>query len=135
VLTLGSAYFGARETQPWVVPVLRALAPWASRADLRLGHAIVRKLAHATEYGLLALLWLRAMRASGRASVRTAAWGALLICIACAFADEAHQSTLLNRSGSAADLVLDSVAALTVLTILRTRTEGARVLEAAGEVA
>jgi VanZ family protein len=137
VLCLGSAAFGAQQTQRWVVPVLRALAPSATNADLRAAHAVTRKLAHVTEYSVLALLWLRAVRAGGRGSLRTASWIALLVCVTCAFVDEGHQATLLTRTGSAADAVLDSVAALTALMIVRTRNaEGARLPAAtAGEVA
>jgi VanZ family protein len=137
VLFLGSAWFGAQQTQRWVVPVLRALAPSATSADLQAAHAVTRKVAHVTEYSVLALLWLHAVRAGGRGSLRTASWIALLVCVGCAFVDEAHQSMLLTRTGSAADAVLDSLAALTALMIVRTRNpEGARLpAAAAGEVA
>lgn len=136
VLFLGSAWFGAQQTQRWVVPVLGALAPTASRADLQTAHAVTRKLAHVTEYAVLALLWMRAARAR-RAGLRTASWIALAVCVLCAFVDEAHQSMLLTRTGSAADAVLDSLAALTALVIVRTRaTEGTRLpAAAAGEAA
>ena len=54
-------------------------------------------------------------------TVRTAAWAALLICAACAFADEAHQSMLPTRTGSVADALLDCLGALLMLLLLRAR--------------
>ena len=112
VLFLGSANFGAQQTEPWVTPVFGFLSPGATGAELRTAHALLRKLAHLTEYAVLAVLWIRAVHSIARTSLRTASWAALLICVACAFVDEAHQSTLPNRTGSASDMVLDSIGAL-----------------------
>jgi VanZ family protein len=85
---------------------------------------LLRKLFHLSEYGLLALLWFRTLIAQPERSPRSAAWLALGICLTCAFVDEAHQSTLLARTGSARDLVLDAASALAVLIVTRTRREG-----------
>ena len=91
VLFLGSSRFGAQHTAPWIVPILKALVPWSSAHDLRALHGVVRKLGHLTEYAILARVWLHGILVWRRTSVRGAAWGALLVCVAVAFADELHQ--------------------------------------------
>ena len=123
VLFLGSSRFGALQTGPWVIPALGALVPWATPRDLQALHVVLRKLGHLTEYAILARAWLDGVLAWRATSVRTAAWTALLVCIACAFADEAHQAMLLSRTGSVGDAVLDSLGALLMLMLLRARYE------------
>ena len=125
VLYLGSSGFGAPQTGPWVIPALGTLVPWASARDLHALHILLRKLWHLTQYAILARAWLHGMLAWRPMTVRTAAWTALLVCIACAFADEAHQAMLLTRTGSVADAVLDCLGALLMLMLLRARYEPA----------
>jgi len=86
-------------------------------------HAVLRKLAHLSEYGILARLWFGSLLARVDRTPRRASWLALAICLACAFADEAHQSMLLTRVGSARDVVVDATGALTVLIVSRSRRE------------
>ena len=123
VLFLGSSRFGAHQTGPWLIPLLKALAPWAAARDLDGLHMVVRKLWHLTQYAILARTWLLGVLACRRSSLRTASWIALLVCVACAFVDEGHQAMLLTRTGSAADAVLDSLGALMMLMMLRARYE------------
>lgn len=132
VLFLGSAYFAAQETGRLVIPVLQLMMPAASRSELHAGHMVVRKLAHVFEYAVLALLWYKALHRSGGRTPRAAAWVALAICLACAFTDEAHQSMLPSRQGSARDFVIDAVAATAMLIVVRGRMpdDGRRVRHA-----
>src|SRR5947207_3195087 len=123
VLFLGSAPFGAAQTRVVVRPLLHWLVPTARPATLEAAHQVSRKLAHLSVYGVLALLWFRALLARVERTPRSAAWLALGICLTCAFVDEAHQSMLLTRTGSARDLVLDAAGALGVLIVLRSRRE------------
>ncbi|MGH7302376.1 MAG: VanZ family protein, partial [Candidatus Rokuibacteriota bacterium] len=115
VLFLGSAYFATQETGPFVLPVLRVLMPGVPLAELQAVHLVLRKLSHVAEYAVLALLWFTAIHRVGRRTPRTASWIALGICLACAFADEAHQSTLPERTGSARDFVIDALGATAML--------------------
>jgi len=119
VLFLGTAWFGVDQTSAVVLPALRKLSPSAGMATLRAIHLVLRKLSHLAEYAVLALLWFRAV--GRRATPRSAAWVALLVSIACAFVDEAHQAMLLTRSGSARDVVIDSLGALVTLIVARGR--------------
>jgi VanZ family protein len=109
VLFLGTAYFAAANTAPFILPPLKKLAPSASSAQLR-------KLTHMAEYAVLALLWFRAIVVRTGRPVR-AAWIALLVCLACAVADEAHQAIVPARTGSLRDVAIDVAAAAGALLI------------------
>src|SRR5881397_3264302 len=99
------------------------LAPTATPAVVEAVHAVLRKLAHLSEYGILARLWFGSLLVHVDRTPRRASWLALTTCLACAFADEAHQSMLLTRVGSARDVVVDATGALTVLIVSRSRRE------------
>ncbi len=116
VLFLGTAYFAAANTAPFILPLLKKLAPSASSAQLHAAHMVLRKLTHLAEYALLAVLWFWAIVARTGRPVR-AAWLALLVCLACAVADEAHQAITPARSGSARDVLIDVSGAAGALLI------------------
>jgi len=136
VLFLGTAYFATQETGPFVLPLLKILAPGAPPAQLQAAHMVLRKLAHLTEYAVLALLWFSALlRVAGRRP-REAAWIALSICLFCAFVDEAHQSTIASRHGSARDFLIDASGAVGMLLVARGRRKaGDRRTPVGGSVA
>ena len=62
----------------------------------------LRKLAHMIEYGLLFLLWRRALPGS-------TAWVPAAIAIGYAMTDETHQSFVEGRHGTPVDVLIDSV--------------------------
>jgi len=67
---------------------------------------IGRKILHATEYGLLCVLWWRALATittPGRALVAAAA-----LSVAYAISDEVHQTFIEGRHGSPVDVAIDS---------------------------
>src|SRR5205823_12995573 len=72
----------------------------SAQADLDSGMGaagtVAAKLVHATEYGLLFLLWLRALRLRHP-------WLAALICLAYAGSDEYHQTFVHGRYGTPRD--------------------------------
>jgi VanZ family protein len=121
VLLLGSAYFSAELSGSILLPALRALAPALGHVQPHHLHAGIRKAAHVTEYGLLAVLWFQAL--AWRRSAVTASWIALAICLACAVADEAHQSLLPDRTASARDVAIDTLGAAAAVSIVRRRRE------------
>ena len=125
VLFLGTSSFGITQTGPWLIPLLKALTPWATPRELHGFHIVLRKLWHLTQYAILARAWLVGVLAWRRVTVKCAAWAALLVCVACAFVDELHQSMLLTRTGSAGDAILDCLGALMMLMMLRARYETA----------
>jgi VanZ family protein len=107
----------------WVPPVaLMGLIFFLSaQPDLSSGlgawDVLLRKIAHATVYAALFLLWWRALRDTGpEVRVIAAAW---LIAIAYSATDEIHQSFVTGRHGSPLDVLIDaggaSAAALWVM--------------------
>jgi len=125
VLFLGTAYFAATNTAPFILPLLKKLAPGGSSAQLHAIHMVLRKLTHMAEYAVLALLWFWAIVVHTGHPVR-AAWIALMVCLACAVADEAHQVIVPTRSGSLQDVAIDVTGAAGALLIALGGTARAR---------
>jgi VanZ family protein len=114
ILSLASDTGSAERTGRLILPLLRFLVPGASPEQLDTLHAIVRKLGHLTEYGVLAALWLRAFVIGRGSEPRVAAASAWIIALVWAIVDESYQSTVASRSGSALDVVIDAVGAFAV---------------------
>jgi VanZ family protein len=68
---------------------------------------IGRKLVHMTEYGLLCLLWWRALREV--TPPRRALALAFCVSVAYAATDEFHQSFVHGRQGTPIDVAIDAV--------------------------
>ena len=107
---------------------VRALAPLAlmgliyflsAQPDLSSGlgtlDLILRKLAHATEYALLTLLWAWALRPVTRWNVPIAAAIAVLY----AASDEFHQTFVEGRHGATTDVLVDAVGVAIAIALLR----------------
>ena len=73
---------------------------------------VLRKLAHMTEYAVLALLLVRA--------TGSALW-AFVLTVAYACTDELHQTFVRGRHGSPIDVGIDAIGALIGLSLLRLR--------------
>ena len=108
----------------WVPPIaLMGLIFFLSaQPDLSSGlgtaDLILRKIAHATIYGLLWFLWWRALRGLGADG--SALIAAMLITVAYAISDEWHQSFVEGRHGSPVDVLIDTAGA-GVAALLATR--------------
>jgi VanZ like protein len=75
---------------------------------------VLRKLAHMTEYGVLTLLWYRALAPSlGRAEAAAAT-----IALLYAISDEWHQSFVAGRHASPIDVGIDAVGIVLALLAL-----------------
>lgn len=119
ILWLSSDAGSAERTGRVLVPLLEWLLPGATPLQIDALHGLTRKVAHVTEYAILTALWFRAF-VRGRAwPAPAAAWAALGLSVALACADEAHQSFLLMRTGSLADVALDSAGALAAAVVGR----------------
>ena len=105
----------SEHTESWLLPVFRTLAPWATPVQLEGLHWLMRRLAHLSEYAILAALWLRAFVRGRSLTPRTAGLLALAISVAWAILDELHQSFVPSRSASVADVLVDSVGAVVAL--------------------
>jgi VanZ family protein len=78
----------------------------------------LRKIAHLTEYAVLAILLARAMAGSAAPSAAVAG-RVLAIAIAYAISDEVHQGFVPNRMPSPVDVLIDGFGALIGLGIWR----------------
>ena len=96
-------------------PLLRWLMPGASSATLDEVIFLVRKLAHVSEYAVLAVLACRLFRvwpgpsaSGGLSRPSLMAWG---FCVLYAASDEWHQSFVPTRVGTLWDVLIDAVGA------------------------
>lgn len=137
IFTESVSIFGASDhTSLIVIPVLHWLFPSWDKVQLEEVHHVIRKLGHLTAYGLMSYFFFRAIRGTYHAYKGTVqvlkrsyqkpaanpvfsqywrAWWmlfAMLGTFLVASADEMHQMTLPNRTGSWWDVLLDSIGGL-----------------------
>lgn len=124
-----TADFSAENTGSVLRPVFQWLLPHATDAQLATLHALTRKLAHFTEYAVLATLWFVALTRERGLARRPAAWLAFVVAAGWAFLDEFHQAFVPSRTASPLDVVLDSAGALAAAVV--GGHGGGRVLEVA----
>jgi len=107
----------------WTLLVLAASTDLLSSANTAVVFGplnfVVRKLAHFIEYGIAAALYFRALR-GGRAGWRWS-WAVVAVAMACAVAslDEWHQTFTATRTGTPADVALDTAGAAIGQCIVR----------------
>jgi VanZ family protein len=118
ILILSSESFSAATTGSLLRPVLRWLFPDWSDEAIRTLHFAIRKLAHISVYGVLALLGFRALRLSFEATLLRHAGLALALVLAAAATDEYHQSFSRRRTGTVWDVGYDLVGGAVALAIL-----------------
>jgi VanZ family protein len=73
---------------------------------------VLRKCAHMAEYGVLALLWWRALQTESP-------WPGVAIAVAYAATDEFHQSFVEGRHGSPIDVGIDAIGMLGAIVLFR----------------
>jgi VanZ family protein len=81
---------------------------------------ILRKIAHMAEYGLLLLLWWRALREY--VPQRAALTLAFAVTILYSISDEWHQSFVEGRHGTPVDVVIDAVGMALAAALIHTRS-------------
>ena len=126
IFALSTRLGTAANTSRFIEPLLRWLVPDIDRATMDVIHGLVRKGAHMTEYAILALLTLRAVRISWRDRPRNGFYAtagiALAIAAAYAATDEFHQCFVPGRTPSLGDVLIDSggaAAGLAVAALIR----------------
>jgi VanZ family protein len=104
--------------------LLKGLLSWfgpVSQAQIDQINFVVRKTGHATAYGLMYVLWYRAMRGHLGVSRGRACFASLGLCLLVSMTDEGHQSFTQTRGGSVYDVFLDlsgaSLAALLTFAV------------------
>jgi VanZ family protein len=115
----------AVRARTWLPPIalMGVIFALSAQPDLNSGlgtaDTILRKLVHAAVYGLLAFLWVRALRTT-RAG-RIALPLAFALTVGYAITDEYHQTFVDGRHGSPVDVLIDSAGAALVLLRIRQR--------------
>jgi len=120
IWNLGGSDFSMSRTSGVLLPWLRWWLPGAEPALLETLHFLVRKLAHAAEYGVFAGLSFIALRTSAPQPSRLPAPAALALCLALSLCDEVRQAGTGVREGSAADVALDFAGGVLALGLLWT---------------
>ncbi len=104
---LGGDDFSTESTSRILRPLLQWLLPGISAESLDTVHFVVRKGVHAFEYGMLALLALRALLFTWALPEAHAFVLALGFALALATADEGRQTLSDARGGAWTDVLLD----------------------------
>lgn len=103
-------------------PLLRWLFPEMAEETIGLVVLFVRKCAHLTVFGVLALLFWRAFRKPVRGDTRPWSWSearnSLIGVFVYAITDEVHQAFVPSRQGSALDVVIDTLGGAAALLAL-----------------
>lgn len=105
IFILSTSAFTAANTSRIIDPILRWLIPAITAASVDVCHALIRKAAHFTEYGVL--FWLLV-----RGPMARRPYLALMLCVVYALTDEGHQAFVPGRTPSLYDVALDSSGAL-----------------------
>ena len=117
----GDALSG-QHTSRFLGPFIHWLLPFLSDAVVDAVIFYVRKTGHVTEYGVLALLFWRALRKPVVNDPRAWNWRlfrvVLLLCAVYAATDEWHQSFVPSREAKVHDVVLDTGGAAAALGLL-----------------
>ena len=114
--------FSAANTSRIIGPLVLWLFPSTTPETLEVIHVVVRKIAHFTEYAILAYLAARAFRTSPRAALANR-WflAALVLIVIYALLDEYHQAYVPSRTASIYDSLIDMSGGLVMLLVLRRR--------------
>lgn len=110
IWTLSSQWFSAANTSSLLIPLLHWLFPKLRPDTLGWVHFLVRKSAHAFEYGVLGVLVFRSLRLGSSRSVPASVGLALAFCAAVASTDETRQYLGIYtrmRTGTIHDVALD----------------------------
>jgi VanZ family protein len=131
IIAVGSSSpFGADHTGGWMAALFGRLLAGASPLALAALHVALRKLGHLVEYGVLAVLWRRALAPRPRAVA-----AALALAAAYAALDEARQDLVPNRTASPLDVLVDIAGAALALAAWEGARPGPRALRVAGGAA
>ena len=107
----------AEHTSRFLIPFLHWLHPHISGAAIMKIQFLIRKAAHLTEYAVLAMLLLRALRSGARDAFARQAGLVLVIAGLYAMTDEFHQTLAPSRTASARDVIIDFLGAMIGLAI------------------
>ena len=109
VLFLSTGQASMANTSRFIRPLLEFLFPNSPEEILIVYHGYIRKIAHVTEYAMLAFWAARAFSTSTREFLRRFWFLSAFILVALvASIDETNQSYIASRTGSIYDVALDA---------------------------
>ena len=112
--------FSAANTSQIIRPLLLWLFPNLNEGQLATAHFLTRKVAHFTEYAVLAFLARRAFIISSHEFIQRYWFQlGLVLVVIYSLLDEFHQSFVPSRTPSIYDSAIDVAGGLTVLLIFR----------------
>jgi VanZ family protein len=111
--------FSSSETSKIIVPILRFFFPHLAPQELNLWHGVIRKLAHITEYFILALFTYRSIRHEEPDLVQAKLMTIAFVALAASF-DELHQKFTAFRTPSPVDVAYDCFGAVCALALITT---------------
>lgn len=97
----------------WVLSWIVDISPKA----LTLFHWYLRKVFHFVAYGILSVLWFRALTVRFPSRPRANVIFSLVLCLVVALLDESFQALAPSRHGSLADVALDMAGAALLMAI------------------
>jgi VanZ family protein len=119
IFIASSGEFSAGNTSRIIEPLVLWFFPHISPERLQTIHFLTRKLAHFSEYALLAILAARAFITSpGKRLGRHWFVATLALIVAYALLDEYHQSFVPSRTASIYDSFIDMWGGLTALVVI-----------------
>lgn len=122
IFSASTDLLSSQRTSRFIEPFLRWLIPGIADTTVRQVQFAVRKMAHLTEYAVLAALVWRALRKPVDDDPRPWSWRVaaqtVFVCFLYAASDELHQSFVLSRFASPWDVFIDTVGAATGVGIL-----------------
>jgi VanZ family protein len=105
--------FSSTNTAGIFEPIFSHIFPQLPARDIDRIHVLIRKVGHFSEYFVLAVLLMRALRnAMGEELFGRRLFLSILIATLYAVSDEAHQSFVPSRSASAVDVSIDAIGAI-----------------------
>ena len=115
LLIWGNSMRTATQSDQQSTSLLSWLTPWLSAVGIQPEgfHAILRKLAHFSEYGLLGVLWTMELWLGPHRGKRRGTMERLSFCMLTAFLDETIQLFVPGRSGEIRDVWIDTAGAWT----------------------
>ena len=133
IMLESTGWLSSKHTGGFLLSLITSIFGPVNPAAFDVFHGILRKTGHFVGYGTLSLLFFRALRASVTQHLRSLCLLSVLFTCLVASLDEWHQTYIPSRSGSLADVALDTFAAvcvqLVVLAIISRRRNQPRISE------
>ncbi len=118
IFVLSSNVGSMSNTSRFIRPLLRFIFPDVPEDTLAIYHGYIRKMAHVTEYAILAFLALRAFFSSSVTLLRKHCFASafFLVCLV-ALLDELNQGLIASRTSSPKDVILDCIGGLVAIFV------------------